>query len=78
VLSCQDLLSELSDYLDDRVTAEVRRDLEAHLAHCRECEVLLDSTRKTLTIVTETRSFELPADLSGKILARIRAALEDR
>ena len=78
MLSCQDLLSDLSDYLDDGVPVEVRRDLEAHLSHCHTCEVLVDSTRKTLKIVSENFSYELPEDVSGRILARIRTAMEDR
>ena len=78
MLSCQDLLSDLSDYLDDGVPVEVRRELEAHLAHCSTCEVLVDSTRKTLMIVSENFSYEIPAEVSGRILARIRTALEDR
>lgn len=77
MLSCQDLLSELDNYLDSEVAAEVRRGLEEHLAHCRTCEVLVDSTRKTLKIVSENFTFELSEDVSGRILARIRSALED-
>ena len=78
MLSCQDLLSDLSDYLDDGVSDEVRRDLEAHLAHCPTCEIVVDSTRKTLKIVSENFSYEIPPEVSGRILARIRTALEDR
>ena len=78
MLSCQDLLADLSDYLDDGVTDEVRRELEAHLSHCSTCEVLVDSTRQTLKIVSENFSYEIPREVSGRILARIRTALEDR
>jgi len=78
VLSCQDLLSDLSDYLDEGVSAEFRRDLEAHLAHCPTCEIVVDSTRKTLKIVSENFSYEIPGQVSDRILARIRTRLEDR
>ena len=78
MLSCLDLLADLSEYLDDGMTVEVRRELEAHLAHCSTCEVLVDSTRKTLKIVSENFSYEIPPEVSGRILARIRTALEDR
>ena len=76
MFSCQELLAELGNYLDEQVAAEVRQELEVHLSHCRTCRVLIDSTRKTLKIVTECRSFELPADLSARIMAKIRAAQE--
>ncbi|OLC53019.1 MAG: hypothetical protein AUH92_06725 [Acidobacteria bacterium 13_1_40CM_4_69_4] len=73
MFSCQDLLDHLNDYLDDRAAAEVRRELEVHLGECRPCKVVLDSTSATIRIVSGCRSFDLPAELSAKIMAKIRA-----
>ena len=72
VLNCRDLLAELGNYLDDQVAAELRQELEIHLEHCHTCQVLADSTRKTLRIITNSRCFELPMDISGRIMAKIR------
>ena len=76
--SCSEVLAELSNYLDDEVTAEIRRELEQHVSHCRTCQAIYDSTRKTLRIVTESRSFELPEDVSVRvrksIMDKVRAA----
>jgi anti-sigma factor RsiW len=64
-------MAELANYLDDQVAAAIRKELEAHLAHCQTCQALYDSTRKTLRIVTESGSFELPENISSRILERI-------
>lgn len=72
MLSCEQVLSELSNFLDDSVAADARRELESHLAECRTCRALYDSTRQTLRIVTDTRSFELPRLLVDRIVERIR------
>jgi hypothetical protein len=53
-------MAELGNYLDGDVVDEVRLQLEHHLAHCKTCTVLVDSTRKTLKIVTDSGSFDLP------------------
>ena len=74
MLSCKELLEELGDYLDEELSADLRRDLEEHLADCRPCKVVADSARKTVQIVTGCRSFELPPKFSAKIMAKIRAA----
>ena len=74
MIDCREVLAELGNDPDDQAAVEIRRELEEHLAHCRTCHVLVDSTRKTVKIVTECRSFELPVDLSSRIMARIRAA----
>ena len=74
--SCRHVLEALSDYLDNYLPAETRRDLEAHLARCRTCHALYDSTSRTLRIVTESESFELPEGLPERVLRRIRGLSE--
>ena len=69
--SCDRVLAELTNYLDDEVAIEIRRELEVHLSKCRTCQALYDSTRKTLRIVTDSRSFELPENISSRIMTKI-------
>ena len=73
MFNCNQVITELANYLDDQIAAEIRRELEVHLAHCQTCRALVDSTRKTITIVTESRSFELPESVSARILEKIKA-----
>ena len=76
MISCEELLAELGDYLEDDAAFDVQRRLENHLAHCRTCQVLYDSVRKTLQIVTDSGSFDLPETtaklIADNIMARIR------
>lgn len=79
--SCEDVLAELGNYLDDEAAVEVRHQLEQHLADCKTCQAIYDSARKTLKIVTDSSSFELPQNLSeplvAKIMSKVRAAGDD-
>ncbi len=72
-LACQDVQAEISNYLDEDLSPDIRRALEAHLATCRTCHILLDSVRKTLRIVTDSGSFELPLERSSPLVERIMA-----
>ena len=80
MISCQDFITELGNLLDNDLAAEIREQLEAHLAHCNTCQVLYDSTRRTLRIVTDSGSFEYPEAIAEplvtKIMDRIRAGCE--
>lgn len=80
MISCQDFIGELGNLLDDDVASEIREQLQAHLAHCNTCQVLYDSTRKTLRIVTESGSFEYPGPIAeplvSKVMDRIRSGCE--
>ena len=75
MISCNEVLAELSDYLDDDLTPEFRAALEAHLSHCQTCQVIYDSMHKSLRLVTESRSFELPEGITQGIMAKIRKKL---
>ena len=78
MISCADFMAEIGNYLEGDVANEVRVQLEHHLSHCQTCTVLVDSTRKTLRIVTDTGSFDLPEmafkPITEKIMAKIREA----
>ena len=71
MITCDEFFAEFGDYIENRVSPEVRQELELHLAQCRACYVLYDSTRKTLKLVTDSSSFELPADVAEPILDRV-------
>jgi hypothetical protein len=76
VISCEAFMAEFGNFLEGDLATDVRRQLENHLAHCRTCQVLYDSTRKTIKIVTDSGSFDLPETaaklIADKIMARIR------
>ena len=73
-------MTEIGNYLEGEVAHDIRVQLEEHLSHCQTCTVLVDSTRKTLQIVTDTGSFDLPEvafrPIGERIMARIREAQE--
>ena len=71
MISCQDFITELGNLLDDDLAVEVRESLQAHLAHCQSCQVLYDSTRKTLRIVTESGSFEYADPIAEPLVTKI-------
>jgi predicted anti-sigma-YlaC factor YlaD len=75
MITCDEFFAEFADYLENEVSPEVRQELELHLSQCRACHVLYDSTRKTVKIVSESDSFELPQDVFDPIIDRVMAKL---
>ncbi len=77
MLSCAEFLAEFGDYLEEAASPELRARLEEHLHECKTCCVIVDSTRKTIKIVTDHETFSLPADgvepLVGQIMSKIRS-----
>ena len=75
MITCDEFFAEFGDYLENRVPPEVPQELELHLSQCRACHVLYDSTRKTVKIVTDSRSFEIPQSVSDPIIDRVMSKL---
>jgi putative zinc finger protein len=78
MITCDEFFAEFGDYLENRVPPEVRHELELHLSNCKACHVLYDSTRKTVKIVTDSSSFELPNGVSDRIIDRVMTKLKDQ
>lgn len=76
-MDCRQFLEELSDYIDGAVPAAVREAILEHTALCRKCQVLYDSTRHTLEIVTahSHEAYEIPEPVSERLYSRLRARM---
>ncbi len=77
MFNCGDVIAQLAGFLDQQLPAELRHQIEHHLAECRTCTAIYDSTRKTIRITTESHTFEIPEDASGRLIARIMARIHE-
>lgn len=71
---CQKLLGQLSDYLDGELEAKLCAELEAHLSGCKDCQVLVDTTQKTIRLFRLHHQTE--AEISPDVLARLWQTLD--
>ena len=76
-LHCKDVLENLSCYIDGDGSAELRQAMEHHMAHCRRCRVIVDTTRRTVNIVLDADPFEVPLAVSARLYARIERVLSE-
>jgi len=77
LINCTDFMVEIGNYLDGEAAAEVRAQIEAHLSHCQTCQIVYDSARKTVKVLTDSGSFDLPEaaskPIAESVMARIRS-----
>ena len=72
--NCKKMILELTSYLDGSIDANMRLDLEQHLSRCRNCRVVVDTTRKTIQIFCDSEPVPLPND----VRERLHSALLER
>jgi anti-sigma factor RsiW len=61
-------LSELSDYLDETIDADMRAKLERHITECPNCWVIADTTRRTIRIYRGMEPHPVPADVESRLM----------
>ena len=68
MLTCRDFLAELTDYLDERIDAELRAKLERHITECPNCWVIADTTKKTIQIYKGMEPYPIPEDVESRLM----------
>jgi len=72
-VTCTEFLSFLDDLIDDTISATVRADIESHMKKCGHCEVVFNTTRKTIEIYHSNEIYDLPSDLRERLHTAIMA-----
>jgi hypothetical protein len=66
-MKCTEFLKILDDVIDESLVAETRAEIETHLRKCGHCEVVLDTTRRTIEIYRCHEIYELPTEVSQRL-----------
>jgi anti-sigma factor RsiW len=73
-VNCTDFLAKLTDYFDGQIDPALLGEVKAHLGTCHHCEVVVNTTRKTIDVYRGQQTYEFPEDLAD----RLRGAIMDR
>jgi len=68
------VIRELSNYLDGELGRDVVAEVERHMQHCDDCRLVVDTTRKTISLYCNQEPAPLPSDVHD----RLHQALEKR
>ncbi len=80
MLTCKEFLLELNDYLDasEKIDAELRRKLEAHITECPNCWVVCDTTKKTIQVYKGMKPQVIPEEVHARLLRALEKKMEDK
>ena len=70
-MNCTDLLSHLTDYFDDHLSAELREEISTHTSGCQHCKVVLDTTHQTIEVYKGNEIYEVSDELRERLHAAI-------
>jgi len=65
---CREFLNELCDYLDGKCSAKA----EHHLARCRRCRIVCETTRQTVALYRRwSTDCAVPEDVERRLMAAL-------
>jgi anti-sigma factor RsiW len=76
-LNCENVIHELSDFIDGDLDAAMKREIESHLDGCKECRLAIDQTKKTIEIFCDSEAVELPSDVRNRLHEAVRRKLNE-
>ena len=63
-ISCAEVWREISNYLEDEVSADLRTRMDEHFKGCKRCTAVLVGTRNVVRLVGDASVFDLLTTVS--------------
>jgi anti-sigma factor RsiW len=71
-MKCGEMLGALSEYIDGELEARLCAEIEAHMRECQDCQVMIDTLRKTVVLYRTHGSAEMPQDVKLRLYAVLK------
>lgn len=71
-MTCDDLLKQMNEYVDDNVAPGVCDELREHLKGCESCRVVVDNIRNSITLYRNGREIDLPPECQQRLRGLLR------
>lgn len=71
-LSCKEVVELVTDYLEDRLPAPLRRRFDQHLTGCDPCVVYIEQMRQTIAAVGRVSEESIPKPALEKLRDQFR------
>ena len=68
---CRRLLASLSDYVDGLLDDALCREIEAHMAGCDNCRIVVNTLAKTVDLYRTVPAPELPAEIAQRLYSSL-------
>ncbi len=76
-MNCEDVIHELSDFIDSELDAALKQELESHLRDCEDCRLVVNQTKKTIEIFCDSELVELPSAVRSRLHDALRRKFKE-
>ena len=65
---CSDLKAQLSNFIDGELDDALCQEIQKHLADCEDCQVMVDTLKKTIVLYREAKEETVPPDVHARLV----------
>ena len=66
--SCQEMLADISEYVDGSARQALCDEIERHMAECPDCRVVVDTLKKTIYLYRQQEdSYQMPPEARQRL-----------
>ena len=76
-MNCEEVIHELSDYIDGELAGTLHQELESHLEECSDCKLVVNQTKKTIEIFCDSEPIELPVEVRSRLHDALRRKFKE-
>ena len=76
-MNCQNVIQELSNFIDGELDAASKQEIEGHLKGCSECQLVVDQTKKTVRLFCDSEAIELPGEVRNRLHEALRRKFKE-
>ncbi|HEX7286129.1 MAG TPA: MEDS domain-containing protein [Candidatus Angelobacter sp.] len=70
-MTCEEVWTEISNYVDGTLDATLKQRMDLHLASCRDCQSVLDGVRNVVKLAGDERALPPPREMSRNLRAKL-------
>ena len=70
-IDCYAVRRELSNYLENDLTPQLRFRIEGHLENCSQCTAVYDGMQNAVQLLGDEKAIELPRGFSQRLYRRL-------
>jgi len=71
-ISCLEVWRQVSNYLDNEVSTDLRARIEAHVKTCAHCKAVVDGTRNVVKLIADGVEYDLPQGFSERLYSKLQ------
>ena len=76
-MNCKGVITRISSYIDGELETTIVAEIELHLKECRDCTILVQQTKLTVSLYYDSDLVDFPVDVQARLHETLRRKIRE-